>query len=66
MKTETTQRLQEIFKLLSAEGSLFYSEEGWKWDEHSGIFSCLSELSKPGSKSIALTRQWRELISALA
>ncbi|MDD4277977.1 MAG: hypothetical protein PHT37_08835 [Candidatus Cloacimonetes bacterium] len=38
---------------LSAEGSLYYSKEGWNWDEQAGIFPCLSELSKPGSRSIA-------------
>lgn len=50
---------------ISAEGSLFHTEEGWKWEEQARSFPCLSELSKPGSRSIALTKQWQELIVAI-
>lgn len=50
---------------ISAEGSLYYTEEGWKWGDHSGIFPCLSELCKPGNRSIALTKQWQELIASI-
>lgn len=50
---------------ISAEGSLYYRKEDWAWDEQAGKFACLSELSKPGSRAIALTKQWQELLFAI-
>lgn len=43
---------------ISAEGSLFFTEKGWNWNKQSSMFGLLSELSKPGSRSIAISQQW--------
>lgn len=46
---------------ISAEGSLFYAAGSWEWNTQSVVFPLLGELSKPGSRSIALSRQWQGL-----